>query len=319
MKNIFLHIGTHKTGTSSIQRTLKTVNTTLNSLDYQWVEESYWLYKRFTPEAIDDVVSYIDSLSFVPQQNLIFSSEGYTAGLLSDMAIVRQRAEILATILSDFNVKVVLYLRRQDQFIESMYSQAIHEGHSYTFDEYFSEVCDFRNLDWQILIDIFAGQFGKDNLIVRPYDRNLFYQNDIVPDFFSSIGLKDRIPAASFSKSMNRSYSSQGLKIARYMNSILPDIEEKEKLRAMMQGMGAKDVFEKHAYFAPDTRRQLMDTFNASNESISKQYFNQDQNVFALSASDFNIPVVDTATISNEDIVAIMMKFFLTLCQPRQN
>ena len=313
MKNLYLHIGTHKTGTSAIQMTLHNINDTLKSMDYRWIEESYWLYKRFTPEEINGVVSYIESLTLFPQRNLIFSSEGYSGGLAHDVAIVEQKAEILGKILSGFNVKVILYLRRQDQFIESMYSQGIHEGNCYTFEQYINEAIDYKNLDWQKLIDIFALHFGDKNIIVRPYEQNQFYQNNIINDFFSCIGLKDKIQFSQLPK-FNKSYSHRSVRIARYMNSILSTQEEKDQIRSILQNIDTKEVFDKHVYMKPEKRQEIMKYFEDSNTHVSRNYFHQDHNIFSLSPSDISTSVVDTTSISNEDIAAIMMKFFVKLC-----
>ena len=261
MKNLYLHIGTHKTGTTSIQQTIRKNKEKLKEFDYCWVEESYWLFKRFNPQEIEAVVNFLEQLKTLPENNLIFSSEGYSGGLANDINIVNQKAEILRKILQGFNVKVILYLRRQDQFIESMYIQSIQEGNSYTFDEYLNDVINYQNLDWQFLVDIFGEKFGIENLFVRPYDKVLFKNNNIIYDFFSVLGLEDKIEFNGMTQ-WNKSYSHHTLRIARYMNSVLDTQEDKIKLRSILQHLYTKGVFEKHGYLTPGKRHEIMDYFN---------------------------------------------------------
>ena len=316
MKNLYLHIGTHKTGTTSIQQAIRKNVEKLKELDYLWVEESYLLFKRFNPQGIESVVNFIEKLKSIPQNNLIFSSEGYTGGFENDINIVKQKAEILNKILQGFNVKVIIYLRRQDQLIESLYIQSVQAGNSYIFNEYLNDIIDYKYFDWQNLINIFSDHFGSQNIFARPYDKTLFYKNNIIYDFFSVLDLKDKIEIETLPQ-WNKSYSHQTLRIARYMNSILSSKEDKAKLRSILQSLSTKDIFEKHCYLTPEKRQEILSYHHDSNTEISYKFFHQDKNIFSLSDADLKLPVADSTTITNEDLAAITMRLFLSMTTTR--
>src|SRR5690625_7783419 len=55
----------------------------------------------------------------------------------------------------DVNVKIIVFLRRQDDFLESTYAQRIYSGSTLTFEEFFKNF-DTSHFHWDELVDSYA-------------------------------------------------------------------------------------------------------------------------------------------------------------------
>lgn len=96
----------------------------------------------------------------------------------------------LKNLLEDFDVKVLCYLRRQDLILESFYNQYCKGPNPSdllplpSFEQY----CNKRPIvmNYHKEISLWANYFGKDNIIVRPYEfKQLPF--GVVNDFYSNI------------------------------------------------------------------------------------------------------------------------------------
>ena len=85
--------------------------------------------------------------------------------------------QIIATLDCDF--KIILYLRRQDHWIESAWKQWGHKCNEYSTIQDFSEKF---NMDWNLPLKQWLTFFSPSDFIVRPFERNVI-GNDVVKDF----------------------------------------------------------------------------------------------------------------------------------------
>ena len=122
-----------------------------------------------------------------PEHTLVMSHEAY-AGIsyIHPDSIAPFFAESLAEQLQGQEVEIVVYLRRQDLFMESRYVQSVKSGLTITFAEYL-KLHGGNHLDWHHLVTAYAGAFGKNNVIVRVYDRQELKERDIVADFLDIV------------------------------------------------------------------------------------------------------------------------------------
>ena len=70
---------------------------------------------------------------FSPEHRFAMSSEGFFGNLFKDYYNSEWISEFLSKVSAGFDVRIIVYLRRQDFFIESLYTQMIHQGESYSF------------------------------------------------------------------------------------------------------------------------------------------------------------------------------------------
>jgi len=133
-KRLIIHIGTHKTGTTSIQNTLDKSRDVLleKGLLYPRTDREPWpLLKKHCSvyrAARERDQAYSDS-----ERELLlkeFEDSGCTQMLISEEGLSEPDdcfAEFFRPWSDMFTIDVVCYLRRQDYFVESLYNQFVRE------------------------------------------------------------------------------------------------------------------------------------------------------------------------------------------------
>lgn len=161
------------------------------------------------------------------EENILISSESFflisADKFLGKLAPVKLQ-ELLPR--NEYSIKIIIYLRRQDEFIESFYKQTIktHDITSYytkSFSEFLNEYEDLLN--YQKKIEQWESVFGRDNIIVKSYEKNQFLEKEIYEDFLTTfdISLKSDktfiLPKGSINKSLGRK-GTEFMKIANSFN-----------------------------------------------------------------------------------------------------
>lgn len=184
---LVLHIGTHKTGTSTLQSVMT----------------------RAAPKLLAHGVSYLEAgrTNRIAHHPLAWGLRGrYSTGMeawesaRAELKAGRAPIQVLSTegfwyedpqeikrqLDYTGEVKIVVYLRRQDAYLQSLYKQSVSSGRKTKFQPWLNEM-GYRG-DYLTVIDKWADAFGKDAIDLRPYERG-GKTIDVVDDFFSLIGL----------------------------------------------------------------------------------------------------------------------------------
>ena len=206
-KNLFLHIGFHKTGTSALQEYLDTHHEELECQDI-FYPRSYnhafpgnvdlsWAFNKNPPRWGNvDEMNREKILGFYKKQllgtkceNIIISSEDF---VLLDSQIVS--IEKLKEYLREYEVKLVAYIREPVEFMVSLYSHAIRARQiNCSFKTFIAENYNFAAAFYPARLQPWAKVFGKESLIVRKYEKKSFINNSLLEDFFDAIGIKIEI------------------------------------------------------------------------------------------------------------------------------
>ncbi|MGD9418321.1 MAG: hypothetical protein Q7R22_005210 [Verrucomicrobiota bacterium JB025] len=209
MKTVYLHIGTHKTGSTSIQRWLHDNKTLLsqNGHDiYQGIHrpdnhvelylstmrperDSFAKLKRpeisfddaYTRSVSDKVRSFIAGST---ANHLVFTSEG--------LSLLRHPDELerLKTLIgSDYDaIRIILVLRDKATFLDRYRKQLLQKKGRKPSTDYWSCLYvedDTWLTDYEALIQVYADAFGRENLHIIDYDK----QPDILPALIQAIGI----------------------------------------------------------------------------------------------------------------------------------
>jgi len=212
------------------------------------------------------------------------SEEGYCTHLMphrNDEQCVERSRAVARTIHQSchdlpLDVRIILYLRRQDHWLLSCFGQFVLSGGSLGFEEYRSRY-GTDGLDWRALIQAYLETFSKEQLIVRCLDpKYLSSPESLVRDFGEIVGSvflqQHDFPAASH----NLGYGRSMTQIAMLTNTYLSD-EEKVIFRDIFQSFDSKGVEDdgaSTAYFPHDERRRLLDQFESGNQWIAEQFLN---------------------------------------------
>ncbi|EOK0990659.1 coiled-coil domain-containing protein [Campylobacter coli] len=315
----YVHIGTEKTGTTSIQEflyinksiiqkqnyffaqsigiknhwDLAFLGYSLNKKDSYILNNSLWNFQAIKQHKKNIFSKIKDEVKF--NHKIIFSSELLQSRLTRKREIVK-----LYTFFKKIgftNIKVICYIRDANEMLRSLLSEAIkwEEIDSFELKEekeeyklgykknlfHFHHICNHKQtLQW------WGEIFGKENLIVRLFDNNEFYQGDLLKDFIHSIGLEwdDEfiIPPKQ-----NESLDLLGIDLLRRINKFLPLFcnNARNIFRGDLHHFAVKHFTSKdsHLKFQPpkEVVQSYIDYFEESNEWVRKEFFPHKERLFS--------------------------------------
>lgn len=273
--NLFLHVGPHKTGSTTIQHLFRKNEARLSGLDFVYLKNTNILTrletiqspkKNHSPALRDWICEKTEQR---PARNYLISSEKLCGSDKHAYLNSELVAETLADAFSDFSCHIVCFLRRQDSFVESLYTQSIHEGGTLEFDEYCSTY-PIEKFDWFRLLNSFSDVFGKSSVLARRYGP------DLIPDFCDALGIPEF--AAEISDQItnqNRGYSRPVLELARMANQHL-DRPQSQALRRLLQKVDPKEPLASYRFFSDEERYRFLSNFSESNALVAEQYLGDD-------------------------------------------
>lgn len=287
MKNLYLHFGMHKTGSTSIQHYLFDNRTALlkHGLYYP-CEGSYYFHgersQSYLAHAVLDrhpdylrhelVLNRDRCIAELRRdvvasgcQNILISSEHFSNATTEDeWRKIRDAFSPLAD-----TVQIVIYLRRQDTMAEANWGQCVKLGlETASFDDFCSRT---RGRDYLSLLSSMAVVFGQANIIVRPFERQQLHHGDVVADFLKQIGI-GHFPLAVQSAVLNQSLSLPQLEA---MRAILRHIEPARLRMAMAEFLRSLKLSEdqtRYSCFAPGDRSRFLEPFRESNAKVARTF-----------------------------------------------
>ena len=194
MKKLYIHIGTHKTGTTSIQNRLNEYKYSLLKNDAFYISTTGIFKKipRLTSydknlvlKARNELITHMQK--FTEISTFITSSEHLSGDCYTGYKNSMLMSQMLFDIVSKLNVKayIVIYIRRQDRFIESLYGHMIESG--LPVPE-FKKFINFNeeHYNWNLLVKSYEKKFNKKRIIVRSFDDTL-KNGGVLKDFCNCI------------------------------------------------------------------------------------------------------------------------------------
>jgi hypothetical protein len=213
-RRCFVHAGTHKTGTTSIQTFLRD--------NRDWFGANGVLIPRSGRSENDAghhnlALQLLGLPDFVPERGGLqeltgelrasdldtacISSENFSHLARRPDVLVRLRDAILA---AGYTPLVVMYLRPQVSYVVSIYAEIVKNGHLKPFDVYRREIAGHGSFFWgdvpgptfhyDLLLDSFAAVFGRDAIVARRYDSGA-RNNALLESFAALIAGRHADPA----------------------------------------------------------------------------------------------------------------------------
>ena len=325
MKQIYLHIGSPKAGSSVIQNSLKdnellladsnisyidTFHTQMQMDDIDLRTFIYHLYLFNNSPSLCDLLIQPDyrNIKNAAQFNNIQESFDALVKKSKDIIIISREhlfkkfgnIKILLDLCSrngGVSVKsVILYLRRQDRFVESSFSEAIKGGRYIKIknDDFYLEPIDYEK--YLENIEAMLSDYSNEcNLIARCY-HTVVKKEGILNNFYNIID-----PALSINSSAMQ-YINQRLTYeeAYILENFYSEVREREdpafieQFKAIMHtidcGTDCKKKTTKVRFFTYDKRKQWLNAVYDSNKRVFEK-FNMGE------SKDFN----DWMTISEEE------------------
>lgn len=286
-----LHIGAHKTASSFLQANIRAnrealakqgLDTILRGdiLETPFAKELYAVSQathdpgNVTAQSARSLRTILSGL----EQNILISCEGLVCRLKVEdfYQNISDAVRYIAAALPESDIHYIFYVRRQPDFIESIYMQYVHLGRSLSFEKFLEKAAEV-DFSWLRVVEGLEAGAGRARITVRAFEtiRSLgatgFFQ-----DFLRHAGLEDpgafTVPEVqSKARAANRSYSEVAMKIARRSNPMLKG-KERKVLRKFLQEHFSTATHPRAELFTPEQRQDLIARHAAKNRTLFERY-----------------------------------------------
>jgi hypothetical protein len=300
----YLHIGTEKTATKTIQSFLDVNRLRLRADGFVYPDyrkkrdDNYWCHALlgYNPDHRDEFTQFehirtkqellnfqrsetrrlqrsIGQSAKVSGQALILSSELFQSRLTSREELLRLKESLERLGVDHFSI--VVYLRNPAELINSHYSTVIKTGgvnelpfppeHPYAYN-----LCNH-----QATLERFRDVFGEEALIPRVFDSATLKKGSVIHDFCEAVGIPLN-DAYQIPEDANESLSAWGVQILRRVNRQIPRFDPNGKLNPWRGNILTyfSEHFTESKYAMPESLwKQYDEVFAASNEWVRNRYF----------------------------------------------
>ena len=331
-----IHIGTEKTGTTSIQEFLYLNQETLKKFGYYFIQSAGRRNNRALPSVCMLEDKYDD---FFQSKNIKNSQEKLT---FKNDVLKKLKAEITSTpshihtviissehfhsrtrssdeiknvynILKPFfsELRIVCYLRRQVDVCTSLYSTAIKVGQTLSLLEFIKE-CHPGNIYYNYfdMLSQWASVFGKDSISAAVFNPKSFLNRCLLDDFTSLIS--DQL-VGKLNKDFpiqNESLSYTGQVIGKAFNKLFPSNDKSHKrISIHCKNLLLNKCVGKGEQLPLQLEDDISNSFKESNEQLRLAYFPELNSIF-----EKKVPSPSQNVVSDNlpDLISEILSFIVT-------
>ena len=295
---LFLHVGMDKTGTSAVQLFLHERRTELLEqtgvlfpMTGKWSDHSHQPFAfttlsmgDFKPSSLKGLfanlareIKQTDAKSVLLSSECFFkmhTKEGFEA--FWDKAV-----ELFG------DIKIIVYVRRQDKWVESRHRHSIVSGNEFPVEmlsrPFFSNYKQFID-KWRDLV-------GEGNVIVKPFERQQFVKGDVCQDFAHILGATDLKPSED--TQVNVGFSSQRILFRKLVQKLNSDEADMHRLNRMLLKLPNKEG-EDQPFVSPSQQVKLYNQYRPINQQLVREYIDPERSeLFLDSAPNGDAPWVN--------------------------
>lgn len=333
MKKLFIHIGRAKTGTSALQSFLAANRDALSRLGYKYADTAffcnthhplawslhkeafdcsggrYWrkasMYARLSMSPEEYFAALRDEIEDSPEHSFVISSEEF--GVVLDLHLT---APLLARHLEGLAVKFIVYFRRQDDFLQSLYNQAVkgdEERYTGDFWSYVNPILEVGGADCMKVLTPLSESFSDNAISVRVYEKEQLKENIFI-DFLDTLGIADSVGFDFPKAPQNLKLDARFLPVVRELNRIPMAREVRDEilntLRSKSEGSGP---FADHGILSPRERFELLQRFEESNAIVARRFLGRANGMLFIAPSPDpeQNPVENNITLIEDAIEAL--------------
>ncbi len=289
-----VHFGAHKTGTSVIQSALRDRAEALAAAGIGVIEPRHPVFREMRigaanrhlasaggaserPETFEPLVRAAESMG---QPVVVVSHEGLLGPQLPRPGSAEgeplygsapQRFPALRDATAS-PIRAVIYIRGQAGFLRSQYSQWLKKGIALDFEPWL-EMVDLEALSWRPIVDAAAEAFGRDRVLVKPFQLAAIGVRQHVAEFFSE-ALRTALPDGELEiRNPNMSLSAIGIQVARAIADVPLEPADRRTVAAFLSNKFAMaEGREPFDPLSPSVKERLASRYDAENRAIIAEY-----------------------------------------------
>lgn len=341
-KKLVIHIGTPKTGTTSIQKTLGVSNKRLREYGLFYPDIKPFNHSdTFVPiivENPDDFVMF--KIRDLTEKKVEMYKEMwirefsnpepgcYIVSAESLSIVNKKEVSNVKEFVSQYfdEVKIIVYVRELTAFISSLIQQHIKIGTtSYSIEEllalYSSEQSPYSYTN---CIKHWLEVFGEQNVIVRPFSKKSFYKEDLIQDFLNVIGFSHVDMKSLTNIYANQSIGYNGVLILSALQQKYPCVVNGKinENRGLVRTGIPMDIYSKikdnkfnlQLKFNKDTARILNNEIDFIN-----QFLLEEDRFPQVVASDEKTTVLGIETVSSDTYIELLNEYHKEIDRYKNN
>jgi hypothetical protein len=272
-----LHIGRHKTGTSSLQRFLYRNREQLEKYGF------YYPMSGLTGLAHHDIARhfYGRALERFPAEErhthaqcvhaLFEEIEGrHETVLLSSEGFQNCNPNSIEQFFPTGQTKIIVYIREQSEYLVSAYQQKVQATNYFASLEEFSQ--EFK-VNYDVFLQKWERSFGLGNVTARLYGRSHLKGGDIVEDFCDAAGIPNSLELHRPSADQNPSIGGALLEFKRFLNTLdAPKNTDTALYKAFSILASRSAEWRQRPFLSPETLQSLRQVSRASNARVFERY-----------------------------------------------
>jgi glycosyltransferase involved in cell wall biosynthesis len=219
-----------------------------------------------------------DLANYIKNTLTIFKSKINTIIISSETFFINQKAPLLAKYFKGYDISMVVYLKPQDQWLNSQYCEYITDTKdnlggekikNWINNEKINKTINYKNTlqEWEKEISI-------ENMIVRVYEKNL----NIIDDFSNITNLKILKELKTTKNKMNLDINTKQVQLMRLFNK-LPFNSKKEysNFATKFLELTNEDNPSKVNLLSYELRKKILDRYEKDNNEIANLYLKKNK------------------------------------------
>ena len=301
----FLHIGTEKTGSTTLQgflnlnqekllqngfyypKSLGLPNNRLLSVMAYNSNRRDGFTRRKGIKTDEDLINFQNKIkakfkreisTIENDTNLILSNEHIQSRLTSVEEIIRLKSILNELGIDD--ISIIIYLRNPSEIANSLFSTAIKSGGVLDkvpppTDKYFGNVCNHK-----ATIERFSEVFGEDKLKLRLFRKDRLVNQSLIEDFLEILGVETEVNEFKLVQNQNESLSELGIEILRNLNLELKNSENLKLSRLELVKLISRHFNEPKYVMPKEMYEEYENHFEQSNNWVREKFFPKEIELF---------------------------------------
>lgn len=283
MAKLYLHIGTHKTATSAIQQYVYEHSEDLKSENIKVLRHSdlpsrseFRKSEVVSSSLIDAYKTYFKTSLKNDKHKYFLCWEGFSGDperFYKNNGVV---LEMLSQALpKDIEVEISVAFRRQDEFVQSVFTQLRHQNEEIEFKD-FLKLDYYEGLDWFKFANTIIQVFGKDiKLHVLPYEPALFKKRNLLQLLGAKLNIDSLSNVANLPQ-RNVGFSKNATNLFEQITPSLASEYQSKILRRSLQKVDNKGVGKEYNLFSYNEKLTFLKYYKESNAKLADQYWQKE-------------------------------------------